>query len=830
MKYSARRRRLLACAVILAFEIGIAQAMGDAAAKSAPAAKDTSMARPAADTSAAAGTYSDFLLGVPLPADPEKGASIPAAEPTPSPEPEPVSESGPGLAESPAAPGSAAASRMGFSGFFESRMHAHRYGSLPPWMEPDEAGAVLGARLGLNIHAAANAHLGARAAVTLSDDFSGRFLNPRAGKSPRRVMIPGVGEGPDTAFGDGTHHPDGTGPDGGGAGIFEDLLAEVEIRSRPIDAVVRAGTTLWIQGSPLTLWNRDPRPKAAWYYEEFEPEMSSSQYYETKAFTRGGDPGRHDWPKRAFAGLALETSRMPYGLGLQLDLMDPSAILPTGTGKEPDPQVTGSSSFPEAGGIGSGGSLYHVRALRRLAGSRHALALNILGASLPEDLINQRDFSAVPARGFVYQFRNGRQPFFVNPRVASLDAAGGFDPTLTYHGEVGFSMDDSVKYQAVPGTDSMYDGRSAVRHLRGPPAPAAFLRITSKSSVTFETEIFFASSRFWSPYSMAQGGLPYSRDAISLGAGALHSQGNLAGIGFKLSPSLSEGFLVVSASQHMQVAAADDMLRFQHVLNGREMWESSSSRSRRDPARMMDQGMPAGNPRHDARIGDLAASADDLYGGQQPGGLRGGDREVWEEFAAFETKAQADSGRAPRHRKFASTFSLDWGFLISPWLGAWRPMLINLYAEAGSLGTDWTAMANNGRTLLWSGKIRLEPALSLTPDFHVLGHLGLETWKSRHAWRNALANQAAAGQYNNRNAYDPLSSLSIQSQNAVPRVDAVKAPIDYLQQSFGLGCDWDFAPRAGLHLRIKHAGHRDAEIPANNWSGFFLFAGVRTWI
>lgn len=709
--------------------------------------------------------------------------------------------------------------RVGFSGFFESRLFANRYADHAPWMAPDASGSRLQGRLGLRVSAAANAHMAAQAAVTFADDFSGRFLNARSAKSPRRVAIPGVGEGPDTAFGDGYHYPGRSGTSGSGAGLFEELLAEVELKSPWADARARAGTTVWLQGSPLTLWNRDPRPKQAWYYEEFEPEMSSVLYYEAKAYGRGADLGRHAWPKRPFAGLSLETTRMPHGLGLQFTLADASSLLPTEQGGYAASQTEGGAALLESAGLGDLGRLYHLRASRR--GARHGLAFNALTARLPQDLILQQDFSSLPARGFAKQFKHRRAPHYVNPQVAALEAGGALSPELAYHGELALSLDDTVRYLPVTGTDSAYDGRSGTRHLRGPPAAAAWFKLSGAAPLPFATEFTFAAPRFRSPFSMHADGLPDAREDFLLGAGTWHSQSNLAGLQVKLAPALTSGFLVLRAGHHMQVAAGPDVIRFQHTLNGRELWESTTSSTRADALRLLDQGQPRGTPRHRARLGETSLSPLPLHGEQAPGGLRGVDRETWEEFAAYPDKASADAGKAPRNRKHATTLALDWGLPIQSWFGLWRPMQLNLYAEAGAVGTDWTALSGNPRSLLWTGKVRFEPALSLTSDFHLLLQAGAESFRSRHAWTSA----GTPG-----SLYDPLSPLAPQSQGARSGADAVKAPIDYLQASLGLGCDWDFTPRAGLHLRVKRAGHQDAGLPENDWAGIFLFAGLKVWI
>lgn len=53
--------------------------------------------------------------------------------------------------------------------------------------------------------------------------------------------------------------------------------------------------------------------------------------------------------------------------------------------------------------------------------------------------------------------------------------------------------------------------------------------------------------------------------------------------------------------------------------------------------------------------------------------------------------------------------------------------------------------------------------------------------------------------------------------------------MDYYQTAIGLGVDWDFSPRAGLHLRYKYATHTDNYISENDWTGHFITAETKVW-
>mgnify|MGYP003547188737 FL=1 len=56
-----------------------------------------------------------------------------------------------------------------------------------------------------------------------------------------------------------------------------------------------------------------------------------------------------------------------------------------------------------------------------------------------------------------------------------------------------------------------------------------------------------------------------------------------------------------------------------------------------------------------------------------------------------------------------------------------------------------------------------------------------------------------------------------------------KAPINYLETALGLGFDWNFADRAGIHFRYKWATHSDETEPDNDWTGHYITAETKVW-
>ena len=107
------------------------------------------------------------------------------------------------------------------------------------------------------------------------------------------------------------------------------------------------------------------------------------------------------------------------------------------------------------------------------------------------------------------------------------------------------------------------------------------------------------------------------------------------------------------------------------------------------------------------------------------------------------------------------------------------------------------------------------------PKFHVVGILGMETFRSEYGYRTNT----------------PASTISTTSSFAETADSPAqftthyyeKAPINYLETAIGLGFDWDFAERAGLHVRYKYMTHSDELISENDWHSHYIAAETKVW-
>ena len=54
-------------------------------------------------------------------------------------------------------------------------------------------------------------------------------------------------------------------------------------------------------------------------------------------------------------------------------------------------------------------------------------------------------------------------------------------------------------------------------------------------------------------------------------------------------------------------------------------------------------------------------------------------------------------------------------------------------------------------------------------------------------------------------------------------------PIDYKDYAWGVGFDWDFVSRVGLHGRYKWMKHTDEFFSENDWAATVASAEIKMW-
>jgi hypothetical protein len=209
---------------------------------------------------------------------------------------------------------------------------------------------------------------------------------------------------------------------------------------------------------------------------------------------------------------------------------------------------------------------------------------------------------------------------------------------------------------------------------------------------------------------------------------------------------------------------------------------------------------------------------------RQRGGLYGGTWELWESFTAYENVNQVANEEVPEHAKWSSYLSVDGGYDIGHWFGTDRNVMMSGYAAISGISKTFAPVAyseEQSDMLLWSFYGLFEPTFALTPTIHLVGQVGYETWRSEYGYSTERNSLTVSGVSATGHAYADLVPTT--------QVAYKKAPISAYQTSLGIGFDWDFSPRAGLHMRYKWATHTDENLSDNNWSGHFITAETKVW-
>ena len=194
--------------------------------------------------------------------------------------------------------------------------------------------------------------------------------------------------------------------------------------------------------------------------------------------------------------------------------------------------------------------------------------------------------------------------------------------------------------------------------------------------------------------------------------------------------------------------------------------------------------------------------------------------EMWESFAAFENGKQVVEQNVPMHAKWSTYLSFMGGYDIGHWFGTDRNIMMTGFVALSGVSTSFAPIAVSEKQsgmLMTSFFGQFEPTVAVTPTFHMVGILGLETFRSDKAYmitplKNVAKPTGAANYY----------------YEVDPNMYA-KAPINYKDFAIGLGFDWDFSDRVGLHFRYKFMTHSDETVPDNDWHSHYIAAETKAW-
>ena len=610
-----------------------------------------------------------------------------------------------------------------------------------------------------------------------------------------------------------------------GPTVNEEMNVGVDIRAGVFGAYVTAGGVIWANASPLTMWERETSPRFLSQYELFEEEKTVSTYYKEKSFKPVKEGGRAFWTNRSFGGVFVNFYQLPMDLKAQFMLSQPADMDP-GTrdgltmfgGQPSELEMFGDYTFR--------GDVYHARLAKEKIAGDMIVGVNYLGMAFDKAIVYEPEF-------YSQWVRENMPPTLLNTHVASIDFKGNINSKFYLMADLALSITDSSLFNKVPPPpgrrDSSYEKTSYDRSVASPEF-GVYVKAQSKhiENVPITLEGIYFSKDFFSPYSITNPSrFPgWRKDEFYLNSGSLRYAPNLTGLNLKVEPVFNRGRLDLQYGQHRQVKEGNDVLLFNYRLNGRAMWESTNSWTKHNPLFWADSGNGIPNG-YVERVGVLSEDVDNtgikMY--RQQGGLRGGTWELWETFVAYENIDQVKQKKIPSHTKWSSYLSIDAGYDIGHWFNTDRDIMMAGHAAVSGVSTTIAPLAyseSQSGMLLWSFYGQFEPAVAITPNLHMVGIFGLETWRSNHAYVARDLESYASNGYGVGKSHDYYSLL-----NGYTYIE--KAPINYLQTAVGFGFDWDFSDRVGLHMRYKWMTHSDETVSENDWSGHYITAETKMW-
>ena len=704
---------------------------------------------------------------------------------------------------------------LAVSGYMAFRLKNFHYTEQSPWVKNDQARTSVDAVLNVNVVAMPNSYITLFTNLSFPFDLSGIFTNYLA-KHP--TQAPGYYD--ERVLND--HSTDYY-----ASTINEELNVGVDIRAGVFGAYVTAGGVIWANASPLTMWERETNPRFVWHDELFEDEKTVSTYYKEKAFKPVKEGGRAFWTNRSFGGVFANIYQLPYDLKAQFLVSQPmDADVATRDGLRMYGGQPGELEM--MGGYDLRGTVLHGRIAKEKIADNLTVGVNYMGVTYDDAIINEDEFRS-QWLSYGVMSTGDATPRLLNTHVISLDVKGNVTPKLFLMADVGASIVDTTVFYRSEVVDD-FDGSgknnstgyssAAKRSAIGDPKIGLYIKAQSKyiEGWPMTAELVYFQPGFYSPFSLTNPSrFPgWRKDESYLNGGALRYSPNMAGINFKLEPSFNRGYFDFQYAQHRQIEAGKDVVAFNYRLHGRHMWESSNSWTKHKPLFIADSGNASG-PGYVARTGVERGTADGVKMYRQHGGLYGGTWEMWESFVAYDNGEQAAMQEIPSHAKWSSYMSFMGGYDIGHWFGTDRNIMMTAFVALSGVSTSFAPIAVSEKSfdmLLTSFYGQFEPTVAVTPTFHMVGILGLETFRSSKAYTS--------------HEVKTLPGTQTLSTEVSPYYYE-KAPINYKDFAIGLGFDWDFSDRVGLHFRYKFMTHSDEIISDNNWHSHYIAAETKAW-
>lgn len=152
--------------------------------------------------------------------------------------------------------------------------------------------------------------------------------------------------------------------------------------------------------------------------------------------------------------------------------------------------------------------------------------------------------------------------------------------------------------------------------------------------------------------------------------------------------------------------------------------------------------------------------------------------------------------------KYINNASVEFKFLLNKILGLSNNLFLDLYGELVTLKSNPDLSVTFDPKSLFSQNIMSAFIVyNLTRKINIMAEACVERWTTENSVR--------------------LKLTSTEPDE--------KRPIDYIDNSYGIGLDYDFAPRTALFLRVKKFFHNDRVYKTQNFDGTILFMEVKNF-
>jgi hypothetical protein len=626
-----------------------------------------------------------------------------------------------------------------------------------------------------------------------------------------------------------------------GTSLSETMLVGMDMRGGMFGATLFMGGVIWTTQSPLTIFERETSPRFISQYELYEEEKVVSTYYKEKGFKPVKEGGRAFWTNRPFGGMLLDVHTLPWNLKGQVLLSQPNSV-DIGTRDGMRLNTRDNSELAMVGTYDYRGMLVGGRfAKEKIDFGQASLTLgaNYTGITFdPEQIYEQTTYNIVKYPDSSLKFEN--------LHIATIDLKGNLNPQFFLSFDLALSWDDTTTFRPTDpcnptsGNANCYDATNYGSSISSP-VFGFYVKAQDKHWKPITLELIYLPKDFYSPYSMANPDRvsAWRKDQFYVGAGTFRYGPNMMGANIKLEPEFDRGRFDVQYGIHRQVDEGADIISFRYNLIGRYLWETSTSWTKHKPFFRADSGNAEPAARYTYRA--AAGANRPVYKlGDQMGGLRSGYAETWDAFVPYENAQDAfycsqfnfylDNSNVPCNMptsvKWNSTLAFDMGYDIGHWFGTNRNIMLQLYTALSGVSKSFIPIAytdkHSSDMLMWNWFVQSEPAIAITPNLHGVLILGFEMFRAEKAYAeltiktpNPNVNLAAPS------AYSALYPGGFYEYKF--------SPINILNTALGVGFDWDFAARAGLHVRYKYLTNSDENLPRNDWNVHYVQAETKVW-